>query len=362
MSTYILAKDKITIYLNSEIHTASRGTHVNFDQIVEAVKEGDWDAIPNLINIKKAIQAYSKGIVTIRDGVLYFDGRQLHNALADRILEFSREGYPVDNMIAFLENLMKNPSKTSVDELYLFLEATDLPITEDGCFLAYKKVRDNFTDIYSGKFDNSPGSEPSMPRNEVDDNRDRTCSKGLHFCSRSYLPHFGRGHADRVVIVKINPADVVSIPSDYNNAKGRAAKYQVIGEFTEYNNRETAFNSSYYNNNKIRDEFGEAIDKFRTHQDEEDLDVLFDSLDREDEDDINQEDDVYGFLERNDTLRSVDIYIDDVTGSTVKIKAIGETGESFSTDLTDEMVEIQDHLEYQASSMGVKARMRVLTE
>jgi hypothetical protein len=32
------------------------------------------------------------------------------------------------------------------------------------------------------------------------------------------------------VIVKINPRDVVSIPSDYNDAKGRACRYEVIGE------------------------------------------------------------------------------------------------------------------------------------
>jgi hypothetical protein len=32
------------------------------------------------------------------------------------------------------------------------------------------------------------------------------------------------------MIVKINPADVVSIPADYDNAKGRCWRYEVIGE------------------------------------------------------------------------------------------------------------------------------------
>ena len=32
------------------------------------------------------------------------------------------------------------------------------------------------------------------------------------------------------MIVKINPRDVVSIPTDYNNSKGRACRYEVIGE------------------------------------------------------------------------------------------------------------------------------------
>ena len=34
------------------------------------------------------------------------------------------------------------------------------------------------------------------------------------------------------MILKIDPADVVSIPTDYNGAKGRCAKYEVIAEVT----------------------------------------------------------------------------------------------------------------------------------
>ena len=32
------------------------------------------------------------------------------------------------------------------------------------------------------------------------------------------------------MILKINPADVVSIPADYNATKGRACRYEVLGE------------------------------------------------------------------------------------------------------------------------------------
>jgi hypothetical protein len=66
-----------------------------------------------------------------------------------------------------------------------------------------------------------------MARNKVDDNQNNTCSQGLHFCSEGYLKHFGGA---RTVIVKINPRDVVSIPNDYNQTKGRACRYEVIGE------------------------------------------------------------------------------------------------------------------------------------
>lgn len=79
---------------------------------------------------------------------------------------------------------------------------------------------------------NSPGNTVSMPRYQVDSNRYNTCSVGLHFCSREYLPAFGCGDGEKVVLVKVNPADVVSIPVDYNNAKGRTWKYEVVSEVT----------------------------------------------------------------------------------------------------------------------------------
>ena len=149
-----------------------------------------------------------------------------------------QEGFPIEPMVNFMENLYANPSKRSVDELYNFLEKSQLPITPDGHFLAYKKVRDNYFDCHSGTMDNSVGKIVEMARNEVDDDKDRTCSAGLHFCSLDYLNHFGGA---RIMIVKINPKDVVSIPSDYNDTKGRACRYEVIGELNAEEAPEDAF-------------------------------------------------------------------------------------------------------------------------
>ena len=88
--------------------------------------------------------------------------------------------------------------------------------------------------------DNSLGATVEMERNRVDDDKDRTCSTGLHFCSRDYLDHFG---GERLVIVKINPRDVVSIPSDYNDSKGRACRYEVVDEIDK-EKADAAFSAS----------------------------------------------------------------------------------------------------------------------
>jgi hypothetical protein len=162
-----------------------------------------------------------------------------------------REGLPHEPLLNFFKNLMDNPSKRAVDELYDFLEAGELPITEDGHFLAFKNVRSNYFDIHSGKFDNSVGKVCEMPRNGVDEDKERTCSYGLHFCSIKYLPHFSDGENGKTMIVKINPRDVVAIPADYENTKGRTCRYEVIAEYKEdwrskLNRNESGWDSELY--------------------------------------------------------------------------------------------------------------------
>ncbi len=156
----------------------------------------------------------------------------LADAIVKKIMKMHEQGFSCRPLLNFVYNLYQNPSPTAIQELFLFIEACDLPITEDGHFIAYKMVRENYKDIYSGKMDNSIGATPSMPRSMVDDDRNRTCSCGLHFCSKAYLPCYMSSNAstDRCVLVKINPADVVAIPADYNNAKGRTWQYTVVGE------------------------------------------------------------------------------------------------------------------------------------
>ena len=141
--------------------------------------------------------------------------------------------------VKFLDNILKNPRQSSRDteifkeiyeELFKFLEHNEIEITNDGCFLAYKKVRFDFKDIHSGTFDNSVGKIVKMKREEVELDRNITCSTGLHFCAKEYLDSYSSYcGGDVVVIVKVNPKDVISIPVDYNNAKGRCCRYEVIG-------------------------------------------------------------------------------------------------------------------------------------
>jgi hypothetical protein len=223
---YIVQGQNIVIVIDNQPHTVSKA-HPSYSKVLEAIKAQDWATVKDIIEPKKVVLNYGAGNVSIQGDTLYWRGKEFNNALAVRMVQMLQDGFPIEPMVNFMENLLQNPSKRAVDELYGFLEKSNLPITPDGHFLAYKKVRNDYKDCHSGTMDNSVGRVVEMPRYEVDDNRDRTCSAGLHFCSISYLASFG---GDRTMILKINPADVVSIPSDYDDAKGRACRYEVVGE------------------------------------------------------------------------------------------------------------------------------------
>lgn len=228
---HILTTNNVTVYIDGEPVVVSNGT-AQYDLVLKGLAAGDLQAVKDAINVRQSVVNLSLGKIVLDGSTLVYDGRPLHGALVNRILGVVKDAGNAGPLLLFLENLMENPSKRAVDELYGFLEACDLPITVDGHFLAYKRVNSDYTSIHDSKTDNSIGAKPSMPRNAVNEDKDVTCSTGLHFCSKDYLPHFGSSRGNRTVVVKINPRDVVSIPSDYNNAKGRACTYEIVGEVT----------------------------------------------------------------------------------------------------------------------------------
>jgi hypothetical protein len=227
----IVTANSITVLIAGKTLVAKSG-HPNFMAIKDYLKAGSADVakLASMFDIPKAIETRSNGSVVIKDSTVYFNGAPLHNTLTTRMLDMLAEGFNIDSLVAFLAKLMQNPSHRAVTGLYDFLAATNIPITPDGDFLAFKKVRDNYYDIHSGTIRNAVGDSPRVLRNQVDEDPDQTCSHGLHVCSESYLPHFGSSYGNRIVIVQVNPADVVAIPRDYNNAKMRCAGYKVIGE------------------------------------------------------------------------------------------------------------------------------------
>ena len=230
--SYIITDQQVTVFGSDGPFTAARNEISNWDEFLEALKTGDFDRAIELASPRKLLDQFFLGAdnVTLNANGLMINGQLVDSYPAYKAIEFAKAGLPYIPIVTFVHKLQGNPSYRAVRDLFEFLEASQMPLTASGDFIAYKKVRregERLVDIYSGQFDNSPGQVVEMPRNQVDEDPDSTCSAGLHVCSHSYLPHFGSNTGCAVVAVSINPADVVAIPSDYNNAKMRVCRYQV---------------------------------------------------------------------------------------------------------------------------------------
>jgi hypothetical protein len=230
MIPFILKTDTISMFPAGRAPVTIHSDHMNFHAVKDALIEGRFDDALDAASVAAFVNKITAGAVAVDDNGVTFNGVTINNYLSDKMLQFFHEGLNIQHYCRFLENLMANPSMTSREELYLFLEAANLPISEDGCFLAYKAVRGDYMDKHSGTFSNAPGCVLEMPRREVDDRRDRTCSYGFHAAAYDYAKNFLGFAGDRLMVVKINPADVVSVPSDYNNQKLRTCKYVVVEE------------------------------------------------------------------------------------------------------------------------------------
>lgn len=228
----IFTKDNVTLFIAGRTYIVGR-QFAEFGKLTEAVRAKDWAEAEILADRATTITKRSDGIFNVTNGVVLYNGTPIHNVVTEKILTFADEGLPFEPLVNFLDNLMDNPSARAVAELYTFLEHRYLPITEDGFFLAYKSVRHNYLDKFSGKIDNSVGQIVKFARNLVDDDANRTCSYGLHVGALEYSGPNGWYHSegDKVVVVKVNPRDAVSVPLDHNAEKLRVCEYEVIADF-----------------------------------------------------------------------------------------------------------------------------------
>src|SRR3546814_12213379 len=80
------------------------------------------------------------------------------------------------------------PSFRAQKQLYQWVEKANLRITPDGFILAFKRVKKDYWDHRTGEtFFHKVGAVLEMPRSECDEDTDRHCSSGIHFCSIAYL-------------------------------------------------------------------------------------------------------------------------------------------------------------------------------
>ena len=236
---YFKDDSQITVYFADGNSAVWKSDNPQFEKVAQMCENNQWVPIQMLHNQAKLLL---NNKVTIQDDKLIIEAdasksEVLHIELntvdtSDPVIAFIKllkEKGTIDTEIErikpFLINMFKNPYINAVEEIYEYCLAKDFEITEDGCLLAYKNVRKDFSSIYdNGKTKHAIGQITRVEH--FDTNRSKECSSGLHFCSKGYLSFYS---GDVTIIVKINPMHICAIPKDYNFSKGRCTQYEMVG-------------------------------------------------------------------------------------------------------------------------------------
>lgn len=206
-------------------------TQYNYKKILDYLMSADFDeetfikmANDRVNNIEKE----SKGKIKLNkefseEAAATCGGINIPENILRKIEEMRDKGLEFRHYEKFWDRCLKNPEPRSIEMLFSFLDTHHLTITEDGHFLAYKGIRTDYYDVHSRTFDNSPGKTISMPRENVTYDPNSDCSAGLHAGNLGYARNWG----PVVVLVKIDPADVVSVPKHSSAQKIRVCRYTV---------------------------------------------------------------------------------------------------------------------------------------
>ena len=187
--------------------------------------------------------------LTIRDGHIFFGEFRLEETLADHMLSLlGEENVPKDekmwrSYVKFLDNLHQNADEDVRKQLFRWMEYENkagnaFGITDDGCLVGYKGCEGTVLEPmsvftgnaivdgveFNGSIPNKVGSVIQMPRSAVQVDPAVGCSYGLHVGTRNYAVQW----APVLILVKVNPRDVVSVPYECESQKMRVCEYTVL--------------------------------------------------------------------------------------------------------------------------------------
>lgn len=263
-------------------------TVVNAQQYSDEDVESAYEELASLLDVFRAVQrgvetisSQTDGVFTVdrraSGGVLY-NGQALPRAVSSHILrivdndERGNDTYSDWNAFAqFVENLYKNVRPYVREQLYGWLEslvstAGGFTLTEDGCLIAYKGCANGTEETPVSQFsghafvvtnpDNADrtvteyrgqpipyavGTDVFMPENEVEDDPSVGCAAGLHAATLDFARGFTRGV--NLLMLKIDPKDLVSVPVECDAQKVRVSKLRVLQYMEELHRTPTYHDS-----------------------------------------------------------------------------------------------------------------------
>lgn len=284
----------IVVVHDDKMYSATN-THASWEKIVTGAVAGDVSVI-KLFDLGETAAEYFERLsdrVTVANGQVYFDNEAVGGELAEQIVRFIEN--EVDDwlpLVNFYENVMTNLDAHTREQLYRWLAKQQITITPEGDFLAYKGVRTIVEDgetkyvsvnhgkaivddkVYDGAIPNYIGAVVEMPRSEVMHDPRTGCASGLHAGTYAYASDWAQGATLRV---KINPRDVVSVPTDCDSAKLRVCRYIVV-DVTEQENLAPVYST---HGDSAYDFYHEADDAWGDGDDYDEDDDEFDEYEED---------------------------------------------------------------------------------
>ncbi len=230
---YTLTNDSLTVVVDGKVYNMVSG-HPSFVTARDAILAGNERILKHALNVGQMAQFYTHGKVKIANGKLTFAGVELHDALANKVLQFMGRGEDYKGLVAFLDDLYKNPVQSSREQFFTFVEKHDITITDRGSVLLYKSIRrDNLKDWHSNSFVNKVGSTLRTEEAFVTQDPSVACASGFHCSNLNYAKNFNNGDNQLIVVVEVWPRHIRSVPTDSDCEKVRVLEYTVVGEYRE---------------------------------------------------------------------------------------------------------------------------------
>lgn len=290
----------------------------------------------------------------IKDGNIYFGEFKLEETLSNHLLSLlNEENTPKDEKLwksymMFLDNLYQNANEDIRNQLFRWMDyengvGNSFGITDDGCIIGYKgcagtilepiSVQTGFAIVdgveVNGHIPNKVGSVIQMPRSTVQNDPSVGCSYGLHVGTRDYASRW----APILLLVKVNPRDVVSVPYECESQKMRVCEYTVL-EVTDIEQEHKMYHSSddnYDDDDCIYDLFDDDDDDFLEYEEFElEDDSSYGALD---EDEAVE-------LESSDETIYVEFNGEKAVGTVLSVNEDSETGELSIELVNDKFFEL----------------------
>lgn len=250
-------KQYINVFVPDHGFLTADSDHPSFGMIVRALTADEQISDEQMVALFNVAEGVSVAVaqnaalssrVSITDGQIVLDGNVLSEALTDHILKLaSEQSGDLTGWVRFLERIDANPNEHSRKALFSWLDSlgrNDDGITIDaktGFLVGYKGVAkledDSLVSVHSGpaivdgvehksgQVPNAVGSVIEMRRDDVQHDPSIGCSRGLHVGTWAYASGWAQG---AVLEVHVDPADVVSVPTDCDAQKMRCSKYEVV--------------------------------------------------------------------------------------------------------------------------------------